>query len=199
MSARKGGPGNLKDLLQDIFSHAGLEKRFRQGQVMLYWKELVGPANARHSWPLRIQEDVLRVSCSSAAWAQTLSLLRGQILAKIARQYGSGLLKDIHFCGLGGPPDNPEETGEISPPPGKIPLSPEAQQKIKDLTQEISEPRLREKAEAALGSLLRQRQWYEARGEKPCGRCGRIYRGANEFCSSCNKMPEKESPNAQAE
>jgi predicted nucleic acid-binding Zn ribbon protein len=142
---------------------------------------------------------VLRVSCSSPAWAQTLSLLRGQILAKISRQYGSGLLKDIHFSGLGVPPENPEEIGEMSPPPGKIPLSPEALQKIKELTQDISEPQLREKAEAALGSLLRQRQWYEARGEKPCGRCGRIYRGANELCPSCKKMPEKENPDAQAE
>jgi predicted nucleic acid-binding Zn ribbon protein len=182
-----------------MFRRAGLDKKFRQGQIILAWKELVGPANARHSWPLRIQEDVLRVSCSSAAWAQTLSLLRGQILAKIARQYGSGLLKDIHFSGLGVRQEELEAAEETTLPPGKISLSPEAQQKVKDLTQEISEPQLREKAEAALGSLLRQRQWYEARGEKPCRRCGRIYRGANECCPSCKRITEKEKPNAQAE
>jgi predicted nucleic acid-binding Zn ribbon protein len=199
MGSRKGGPGNLKDLLQDMFRRAGLEKKFRQGQILLAWKELVGPANARHSWPVRIQEDVLRVSCSSPAWAQTLSLLRGRILAKIAQQYGGGLLRDIHFTGLGERGEENAEAEEASPPPGKIPLSPEAQQRIKDLTQDISDPQLREKAEAALASLLRQRQWYEARGERPCLRCGRIFRGAKELCPSCKKILEKEQPNAQAE
>jgi predicted nucleic acid-binding Zn ribbon protein len=181
-----------------MFRRAGLEKKIRQGQIMLAWKELVGPANARHSWPMRIQEDVLRVSCSSAAWAQTLSLLRGQILAKIAQHYGGGLLKDIHFSGLGLRPENPEETEAQLPPPGKISLSEESQLGIKALTKDISDPQLREKAEAALASLLRQRQWYEARGEKPCQHCGRIYRGTNKLCPSCRKT-EKEKPNAQTE
>jgi hypothetical protein len=125
-------------------------------------------------------------------------LLRGQILAKIAQHYGRGLLKDIHFSGLGVRQDNLEEVEETPPPPGKISLSEESQQRIKALTQEISDPQLREKAEAALGSLLRQRQWYEARGEKPCQHCGRIYRGTNKFCPSC-RITEKEKPNAQAE
>jgi hypothetical protein len=125
-----------------------------------------------------------------------LKELRGRILAKIAQQYGGGLLRDIHFTGLGERGEETAEAEEASPPPGKIPLSPEAQQRIKDLTRDISDPQLREKAEAALASLLRQRRWYEARGEKPCGRCGRLHRKPGEMCEYC-RAPKADPPPEQ--
>jgi len=188
MRARKGSLASLGEVLEGLLRRAGLDHRVRQGKVMLAWKEIVGPANARHSWPLKVKDGILLVGCSSAAWAQTLTLLREQIMEKIVRLLGRCPLREIHFFGAAFP-GRREEEGESAaePLPEKLGLRVEELDFIRQLTGEISDPALRRKAEAALASLLRQRKWHQERGHRPCASCGRLHRTPGPFCPTCGR------------
>lgn len=192
MTRGRGSRAELGRLIEGVLRKSGLYHRFKQAQVMLDWKEIVGPANARHSWPVRLSDGVLQVGCSSAGWAQTLTMLKAQIMEKIAARLGECALKDIQFRGVSQRRAPAEADDPAAPsPPGKIALQVEQLAWIRKLTEEIEAPVLRRKAEAALGSLLRQRQWHEKQGNRPCGNCGRLHRGQGQLCATCRKPPQQ--------
>jgi predicted nucleic acid-binding Zn ribbon protein len=61
------------------------------------WAELVGPAVAAHTQPIRItQQRVLQVTTASGVWAQNLAFERLNLLAKINARFKLGLT-DIFF------------------------------------------------------------------------------------------------------
>jgi predicted nucleic acid-binding Zn ribbon protein len=191
MGIGRGRRALLGDLVERLLKRAGLEKRVKQWRIMSSWKEIVGAANARHSWPIGLKDGVLLVGCSSPAWAQTLSMLRGQIMEKITREMGECPLREIHFRGIGKPMKG-EEAWE--PPeeglPAEIVLPTEQAEWIHQVVSEISDPNLRKKAEAALGSLFRQRDWHRRRGSRPCGACGRLHQGKQALCLYCREGKE---------
>jgi predicted nucleic acid-binding Zn ribbon protein len=51
--------------------------------LLQQWPEIVGSAVAQHSQPTKIVRQVLQVSVSSPAWAQTLTFERSRILANL--------------------------------------------------------------------------------------------------------------------
>ena len=191
MRKGKGSQAMIGDILPSLLKKAGLEQRVRQGQIMLNWKEVVGPANARHSWPIRVNDGVLLVGCSSPAWAQTMMMLRRQIMDKIAKMHGDCPLRDIHFSGVRQPVGWERVEEDREPAPAQLKLPVEQQQWIHRLTEGISEPLLQNKAKAALGSLLRQRMWHELHGNRPCSYCGRMNRHKGGVCLSCQKEPKR--------
>lgn len=68
-------------------------------QVLALWPQLVGDAVAQHSRPTKVYRNVLQVSVSSAAWAQTLTFERPRILQKIHQKLPSTQteIRDIRF------------------------------------------------------------------------------------------------------
>lgn len=52
-------------------------------RIVALWPTVVGPAVSQHSRPTGLQQQVLQVAVSSAAWAQTLTLERLTILQKL--------------------------------------------------------------------------------------------------------------------
>jgi predicted nucleic acid-binding Zn ribbon protein len=68
--------------------------------VLQCWAEIVGTAAAKHSRPLSMQRDVLRVATSSAAWAQNLTFSRRTLLNKLNTKLSVSLL-DIRFSTAG--------------------------------------------------------------------------------------------------
>lgn len=69
-------------------------------KVLHFWAEVVGAAAAKHTQPLVIQRDVLRVATSSAAWAQNLAFKRQIILLKLNENLPNPLV-DIRFSTAG--------------------------------------------------------------------------------------------------
>jgi len=194
MRSGRGSQAKLGEILERVLKKAGLQHRFKQHQVLLAWKEIVGPANARHSRPVGVKDGVLLVECSNPAWAQTLTMLRGQIMEKISRLLGECPLREIHFRGVGRARKEIAEAESAEPPlPAEIMLRREEVERLCRIANEITEPPLRKKAEAALASLLRQRKWHEEQGNRPCRACGRLHRSPGAFCSSCRKTRARES------
>ncbi len=61
------------------------------GTVFSRWEELVGPAMARHTKPLRLERGALVVAVDQPAWATQVKLLAPGILAKLTEDTGERL------------------------------------------------------------------------------------------------------------
>jgi predicted nucleic acid-binding Zn ribbon protein len=70
--------------LQTLMQHLDQSPQWRATaglrQILAVWPQLVGEAVAQHSQPTKVYRDVLQVTVSSAAWAQTLTFERPRIL-----------------------------------------------------------------------------------------------------------------------
>jgi predicted nucleic acid-binding Zn ribbon protein len=90
--ALEGLDGLIKGLEQQ--ESWQVQKQFRL--VLLHWPKSVGFAVARITRPIGIQRGTLYVATSTAAWAQTLSYERFNILNKLNR-YQKQPLKGMRF------------------------------------------------------------------------------------------------------
>lgn len=183
----KSNQAGIGELVEGLLKRAGLEQKAKQFRVMLYWREIVGEANARHSRPRAIKNGILMVECSNAAWAQTLTLLRQQIMDKITARFGECPLQEIHFRGTGKKVEEAAEGAAQRPRPAEMELKREQQAWIEETAGGVEEPRLKARVEAALGSWMRQREWYEKSGRKRCARCGRMHGEEGELCAGCRE------------
>jgi predicted nucleic acid-binding Zn ribbon protein len=90
---------SVNDILGALEQQAGWQEQpFLK--VRQFWAEVVGAVAAKHTQPLIIQRDVLRVATSSAAWAQNLAFKRQLILLKLNEKLPTPLV-DIRFSTAG--------------------------------------------------------------------------------------------------
>ncbi|WP_066376831.1 MULTISPECIES: DUF721 domain-containing protein [unclassified Anabaena] len=90
---------SVNDILDALQQQAKWQEQPFQ-RVLQCWAEVVGVAAAKHSRPLSLQRDVLRVATSSAAWAQNLTFSRQTLLKKLNTKLSLSLL-DIRFSTAG--------------------------------------------------------------------------------------------------
>lgn len=83
----------IKGLLKDY----GLDKAVKLHQATFLWKEVVGPAIARHSSAVDVKGETLFIRARSAAWRNEIAFQKDEILQAINERIGSSLLKDIRF------------------------------------------------------------------------------------------------------
>ncbi|MEO1590291.1 MAG: DUF721 domain-containing protein [Cyanobacteria bacterium J06632_22] len=73
----------LKSLIGSLEQQPHWQTRRQFYQVVQYWPKAVGHLVARQTRPMSIQRQVLYVSVSTAAWAQTLTFERRRILTQL--------------------------------------------------------------------------------------------------------------------
>ena len=61
------------------------------------WEEAVGPQIAAHARPSHIANHRLTVVTESPVWTQQLSLLKPELLRRIAGRFGPGVVTDLYF------------------------------------------------------------------------------------------------------
>lgn len=120
------------------------------------WHEVVGAAAAAHSVPVRrTRAGVLTVACSSAAWAQELTMRRDELLSRLVARSPDGGVSALRFAvadHVMAPPDDP-------PPAGPEPVAPSpAERRLGAAAADgLADARLRELvARAAAASAARQ-------------------------------------------
>ena len=98
MSRRVARPSRIADLLPAWFERAGIGERIAQAGVVAEWPALVGEriAAAAHAEAVR-DDGVLLVNVTTAAWAQELSLMTPQIIARVNAGRGGGRINGIHW------------------------------------------------------------------------------------------------------
>ena len=85
-------------ILPRTLEKLGLEKRFKESQLMNSWKDLVGEQIARHTQPAGIKRKKLYIKVDNSTWVYQLTLHhKAEILNKISQQTDEPLIKDIYF------------------------------------------------------------------------------------------------------
>jgi hypothetical protein len=114
------------------------------------WPEAVGPAIAAASQPARMTRDAMWVHCTSAAWVSELTMLEGDLRARLGERV-AGLPGRLRF-----------ELGDVVRAPEAVrgaPLlapDPEASARADELVSDVSDPVLRERIREAIELSLRR-------------------------------------------
>ncbi len=98
MTRRVGKPAKVSEVLTKYLARAGMAERVAQAGVLAEWPGLVGERIAKVARAEEIRQDgVLVVRVSSAAWAQELSLMTPQIMARLNAGRRTGRVARIHW------------------------------------------------------------------------------------------------------
>ncbi|UKJ66026.1 DUF721 domain-containing protein [Cellulosimicrobium cellulans] len=103
--ARPGGRD--PQLLGDVVAHLLRERDWvadvSVGGVVGRWREVVGDQVADHCEPETFEDKVLVVRADSTAWATQVRLLTPQLLERLAREVGEGVVETVTVLGPAGP------------------------------------------------------------------------------------------------
>lgn len=91
----KGRPEALGALLRSSFEGTSLGERLRDLAIWQQWEQVVGPAIARRTRPLRLSGGVLTVMVGSAPWMQQLSFMKADLIARLNSCLGEERIRDI--------------------------------------------------------------------------------------------------------
>lgn len=90
---------SIGDLLTDYLRESGLEKQLLERQVVDKWPEVMGPAVARLTRSVELNNGVLMVRISSAALKAQLFECRKEVVAKLNASVGAQIVSDVRFLG----------------------------------------------------------------------------------------------------
>lgn len=68
-----------------------------EARVRSAWPGVAGETVARRARPLRIEGTTLWIEVASHAWAQELSFLREDLMARLCERVGEGAITEIRF------------------------------------------------------------------------------------------------------
>jgi len=77
----------------------GWEQTARSAAVMGRWDSLVGPELAEHCRPVSLRDGELVLVAESTAWATQVRLLGRQLIARLNRQLGAGVIRQVRVHG----------------------------------------------------------------------------------------------------
>jgi predicted nucleic acid-binding Zn ribbon protein len=91
-------PQRLDSILNKVLKKYQLKKGIELYRSLFIWSEVVGEEINKHTIPLKVKYDKLYVLVDTPVWADTINLLKPQILTKLNQRLGKqGLIKDIHL------------------------------------------------------------------------------------------------------
>jgi len=111
-STRGRRPEPIGAILKERIDALGWECRLREEEVLVGWDAAVGPQIAAHARPSHITDHRLTIVTESPVWTQQLSLLKPDLLRRIARSFGPQVVTDLYFI-----------TGTIEPAPASAPVA----------------------------------------------------------------------------
>jgi predicted nucleic acid-binding Zn ribbon protein len=85
------------DLLPAVLKSVGLERKFREQEVVALWPMVVGEHIAARTRAVRMEKGVLFVHVDHGAWMQELHFKERELLAKMQEAAPAARLKRIRF------------------------------------------------------------------------------------------------------
>lgn len=89
--------GHVDATLRKIMYRSHQKDKYALYKLHTHWTEIVGDINARHCQPALIARSRLFVNVDGAVWASELTMLKKEILGRIAKLLPAKAVKDIHF------------------------------------------------------------------------------------------------------
>ena len=158
---------HIRSLLAHLWTSPGWKKRFRAGEVLSQWEEIVGPAIARVTRPKGFSQGRLFVEVEDSVWMTRLRFEERRILSLLNEKAGEGLFREIRWVLSRRPLLKHARSA-----PGPQELSPILRDKASREVATIEDPELREAFLRLRLTLLKKAQ----RGAGPRGYRG--HRGA---------------------
>jgi predicted nucleic acid-binding Zn ribbon protein len=90
-------PKRIGDLIPALLEQLGLTRGVKEHEILERWAEIVGPKIAEVSSAERIREGKLWVVVGHPAWRNELMFMKADLIAKINRELGDTIVKDIIF------------------------------------------------------------------------------------------------------
>ena len=87
----------LGELLPSVLSKLGLDRRFKEQQVLSLWPTVVGQELASRTTATKVDRGVLYVHVDHGAWMQELHFIEKDLLRKLRAQSPGVVLKKIRF------------------------------------------------------------------------------------------------------
>lgn len=98
MAKRKAkGFKSVPERLPAVLRQFGLGDKIAVYQAVADWSLIAGEGLARHSRAIAVEDKTLVVAVDSPAWMAQLYYLKGELLLKISRHIGKGLITDVRF------------------------------------------------------------------------------------------------------
>ena len=91
----------LGDLLPSVLKRFGLERRFKEQQVLTLWPTVVGDELAARTKATKIDRGVLFVHVDHGAWLQELHFIEKDLIAKLRELVPGVTIKKIRFSARG--------------------------------------------------------------------------------------------------
>ena len=92
---RRRGPEPFSEVLRDAVGKAAPDTLLARVQAL--WPEVAGAAIAAESAPASEREGTVTVECSGAVWAQELTLLEGDLRARLNPLLGGTQVRNLRF------------------------------------------------------------------------------------------------------
>lgn len=80
-----------------LFRRLGLVEQARAWRAMAAWAGAAGPRIAKHARAEQLRNKTLVVRVASSAWANELSFLKAELLAKLQGMPGGDAVQDLRF------------------------------------------------------------------------------------------------------
>jgi len=188
----RGKQARVGELVDGALRRWNLERGIREQRALLLWPTLVGDEIARNTVATAVKDHVLLVSASNHAWAQTLDLMKVEVLKRVRERLGQDVVRDVHFSAGRTRRKASDTPARPQPAPEPIVLGAEDRGLIEQATGSITDPALREHAARAFASLIGARRRLEKRGYRACPGCGKMFQGKGRRCEKCaTRRPKK--------
>lgn len=87
---RVRGPISAGEAVTRLADEHGLTDEMRAHRVIVEWRDIVGARIAAVAWPESLTRGVLWVRVKSSPWLHELTLMKGELLARLARAIDEG-------------------------------------------------------------------------------------------------------------
>ena len=90
-------PSRVDDIIKRVMKDLDMpEDTALRGRIMNSWCQIAGDAS-RYSRPHRFQGKIMIVNVSNPAWMNELVLRKNELIRRLERDVGGGIVKDIRF------------------------------------------------------------------------------------------------------
>jgi len=96
-------PAPIGDSLHSLMAERGWTEEVSVGGVVGRWREVVGTEMANHCTPETFEDGVLVVRTDSTSWATQVRLLVPQLLARLTKDVGPNVVREVKVLGPIGP------------------------------------------------------------------------------------------------
>ena len=90
-------PKVLGDSITKLLRNMGIEEKVKEYQAINEWSQLVGENVSKVTKAQRVVNGILFVKVKNSSWRNELIYMRQEILIKLDKTVGRGIIKEVRF------------------------------------------------------------------------------------------------------